>query len=180
MAGHKCIAERSTGIMFGRNQARELVAARDDLNALARRVQLLEDIEAIRALHSKYHDYVDIGWDGKLVNPQGLREVFTEDIFFRWSAGEPEESPGHRGVENVITMLEESTTVWEMAMHSLLNEQIFVIGDTASCTRNDWVATRAADGRNIWFLKGFSNYTRTRDGWRIQTVALRFAGKMFP
>jgi hypothetical protein len=156
--------------------------------SLALRVRTLEDIEAIRALHARYHDYVDKGSGGKVLNSVGLREVFTDDVFFYWGAERDVLTQdqleagmiGHRGLENVIAMLEASTSVWEMAVHSMLNEEITVAGDTALGTRSDWVATRTTDGPNLWFLKGSSTYIRTPQGWRIQRVELHYAGKLLP
>ncbi len=161
---------------------------RAESESLALRVRTLEDIEAIRALHARYHDYVDKGSDGKVVNSVGLREVFTEDVFFYWGAERDfltqdqleAGTIGYRGLEDVISMLEASTSVWKMAVHSMLNEEITVTGDTALGTRSDWVATRTADGPNLWFLKGASTYIRTPQGWRIQRVELHYAGKLLP
>ena len=177
-----------TSVMTIEQLQRQVEGLRAQHDAMALRVRTLEDIEAIRALHARYHDYVDVGPGGKVVDPAGLRSVFTEDVFFYWGAEREaltEEqaqaaTTGHRGLENVIAMLESSTAVWELAVHSMLNEEIEVSGDTALGTRTDWVATRSASNPNLWFLKGSSSYVRTPLGWRIRAVELHYAGRLLP
>lgn len=167
---------------------RQIEELRAQSESLALRVRTLEDIEAIRALHARYHDYVDIGRDGKVVNSAALREIFADDVFFYWGSEREGLTKdqieagaiGHHGLENVIAMLEDSTSVWEMAVHTMLNEEIIVEGDTALGTRWDWVATRTAASPNLWFLKGSSTYIRTPQGWRIQRVELHYDGKLLP
>ncbi|MEO8695951.1 MAG: nuclear transport factor 2 family protein [Acidimicrobiales bacterium] len=147
------------------------------------RLRRLEDIEEIRCLHAAYLDYVDKGWDGKEPSPAGLREVLADDVEFSSTKALTEEqrengTTMYRGVDAVISMLEQATDEFQFVMHSMQNSVIKVDGDSAAGTMLIWVGAKQQDVMNQWYLRAFSKYVRTAGGWRIKEVILNFAATL--
>jgi hypothetical protein len=134
------------------------------------RVQRLEDIEAIKKLTATYGLYVNKGWNGEVVNFDKLPEVFTADA--RWQADAM--SADVTGIDNIIELLSSATSPGDLAMHSFTNPIIDIDGDTATGNWLLWVAGTDGDDGTEVFQSEDLTYTRTPDGWRIQSLNLRF------
>src|SRR5262249_38524632 len=66
-----------------------------NLEELAQRVQVLEDIEAIKKLKARYTGYCDNGYD-----PDGIASLFTEDAV--WDGGVFGGCEGREGIRKVF------------------------------------------------------------------------------
>src|ERR1700732_472939 len=101
--------------------------ARDDrfdlarLERLERRLQAVEDAEAIRNLKARYAALCDAQYDA-----DGIAMLFTEDALW--------ESPGlgrFEGREAIRDFFRGASGIFSFAIHYSLNGQIEVDGDTA-------------------------------------------------
>jgi hypothetical protein len=145
--------------------------------SLEDRLQVLEDIEAIRSLHNTYLGCINKGWNGHDFDPDGLRNVFADDIV--WgpdSAGS--DGGASRGVDAVIQLIGGMSAAFDFVMHGIQNINIDVDGDAARGTQMMWVATRQAGRRDVMYVSVSRGYVRTADGWRISNLDLQVAGTL--
>ena len=94
----------------------------DRLEALERRLQALEDAEAIRNLKARYAALCDDNY-----NPDGIAALFTEDALW--------ESPTlgtFRGRDAIREFFRGARGIFSFAIHYSLNSHITVTGDTAA------------------------------------------------
>jgi uncharacterized protein (TIGR02246 family) len=111
------------------------------LERLERRLQALEDAEAIRNLKARYAALCDQQYDA-----DGIAALFTEDALW--------DSPGlgrFEGREAIRSFFHGASAIFSFAIHYSLNGQIKVEGDTA---RARWYlfmpCTVAAGNRAMW------------------------------
>ncbi len=111
------------------------------LAQIERRLQALEDVNAIRNLKAKYAALCDDNY-----NPDGLAALFAEDAV--WDG----ESFGRfEGRDAIREFFRGASQIFSLAIHYSLNSQIEVSGDTAQA---QWYlfmpCTLAADNRALW------------------------------
>src|SRR5688500_16420180 len=111
------------------------------LERIERRLQVLEDAEAIRNLKARYAALCDKQYDS-----DGIAMLFTEDALW--------ESPGLgrvEGREAIRNFFREASGIFTFAIHYSLNGHIEVEGDTA---RARWYlfmpCTVAAGNQAMW------------------------------
>lgn len=142
-----------------------------ELEALKRRVQVLEDIEAIRQTKYDYFHHLDL----KRWNQLG--DCFTNDIFAEY--GRPDWRV--EGRQNLVDWLRANEGGDNYAVsHSSHNPQIRIVGEreaTGFFKLHDWVIIEPSIT-----LKGWGHYDDTfvkdDDGrWRISRLMLDYAYK---
>lgn len=131
------------------------------LERLERRLQALEDAEAIRNLKARYAALCDQQYDA-----DGIAALFTEDA--RW------DSPGlgrFEGREAIRNFFRGAPAIFSFAIHYSLNGQIEVDCDTA---RARWYlfmpCTVAAGNRAMWRASiDHETYARVNGTWMFST-----------
>jgi ketosteroid isomerase-like protein len=138
--------------------------------SLEERVRRLEDIEAIKDVTARYAAAVNKGWDGETVDVSAMPSILAQDV--RWESEDTGVSAV--GLDAIMAGLPESTAMVDLSMHSFLNPVIEVGGDQAA---GRWLLSIAsivdADPRAV-YMSSDMTYTRTADGWRIQSVRMHF------
>jgi uncharacterized protein (TIGR02246 family) len=111
------------------------------LERMERRLQALEDAEAIRNLKSRYAALCDDNYDA-----DGIAALFAEDA--TW------ESPGlgrFEGRDAIRRFFQGAAGIFSFAIHYSLNGQIHVDGDTARAQWYLFMPCTMADGnRAMW------------------------------
>jgi putative polyketide hydroxylase len=137
------------------------------VTSLPHRVRRMEDIEAITDLTARYADAVN-QWDGKDLNPEAIPHIFAADAIF--------ETPGSaatHGASAIAAELPQATVGVTFAMHTFLSPVITIDGDSATGAWLMWVASIMDGEPGAAYLSADVSYTRTRAGWRIQTVRIQ-------
>jgi len=93
-----------------------------DINELAKRVQKLEDIEAIKQLKAEYADACD-----DLYNPKRMRDLFTKDAV--WD-GEKEGFGKYVGIDEVCNFFDGAKNSLLFGVHFFLQPRIKILSDT--------------------------------------------------
>jgi len=137
------------------------------LEELARRIQVLEDIEAIKKLKARYCAYCDNHYDA-----DGLASLFTEDAI--WDGGE--RLGRCAGREAIRAFFQGSPQRLPFAIHHVTNPFIEVHGDTAT---GRWYlfqpCTRAEGNRAVWLAARYEeDYVRQGGEWKFRQM------KIFP
>lgn len=140
----------------------------DRLQALEKRVQELEDLEAIRTLKAAYLNACD------LKQPEAVRACFAE--------GEVLIDYGHIGVyhdrDSFVKVFEElGCHPHVLDMHHGANPQIEITG--AHSARGNWALHYLNIDANTHALMNLSTlyddeYRRTPEGWRIVSTKAKF------
>ena len=130
------------------------------LAQLERRVQALEDVNAIRNLKSRYAAYCDDNY-----NPEGLAALFTEDAVW--------ESQGlgrYEGRDAIRDFFRGASQLFTFAIHYSLNGQIEVNGDTAKAQWYLFMPCTLGDGNRAMWRAGIDReeYVRIGDEWRFK------------
>jgi ketosteroid isomerase-like protein len=150
------------------NQARERIEM--SKISLEERIQRLEDIEAIKDLTARYASAVNKGWNGREIDVEAMPSIYAEDA--RWDSDFM--GVHAQGLEVIMAGLPESTAMVEFSMHSFLNPTITIDGDGATGNWLMWIASKVDDDPRAVYLSADLTYTRTVEGWRIQSVNMQF------
>ena len=133
-----------------------------DLNELARKIQWLEDLEAIKALKYQYCAYCDDHY-----NPDGIAGLFVEDAV--WDGGDFGRQVGREAIRRFFRG---APKVLSLAAHQVMNPLIKVAGDHAT---GEWkllqpCTLEGPDGpRAMWLAATYHDaYVRTPSGWKFQ------------
>jgi 3-phenylpropionate/cinnamic acid dioxygenase small subunit len=137
-----------------------------DLQALEKRIKLLEDKDAIKTLLNRYCNTADDReWEA-------FGKCFTEDGvlgFENWG-----EVVGPAKISDISSNAENR---FEGLQHSMTNMQVDVDGDEATCRCYLWfAATKDRKKPNEYYAFGGHykfNFRRTPDGWRISRMQLK-------
>lgn len=131
------------------------------LEALAARLQALEDREAIRELIASYGPLADTG------AADALSQLWTEDG--RYAVGGMTEAKGRAAIAALIDGTVHRNLMADGCAHTLGPVTILLDGDTATA-RGHSVVFRA-DGKGGWTAHRVSanrwHLARTPDGWRV-------------
>lgn len=141
-------------------------------NSLEKRIQRLEDIESIKKLQFSYGHAVDQGWNGKEFHD--VSSFFTEDATFECAAF----NLHAKGNKAISTTLKQGS-VYKIAQHSFMNPIIDIDGDKATGKWLLWVGVNGGEA-NIVFESEDIQYTRTSQGWKIQSIELYVAHTLKP
>jgi len=93
-----------------------------DVEELVRRVQTLEDIEAVKKLKARYCAYCDAGYDA-----DGIASLFTADGV--WDGGP---FGKYEGQEAIRTFFRGASKIFPFALHYVMNPLIEVQGQSAT------------------------------------------------
>ena len=133
------------------------------LEDLERRVQVMEDIEAVKQVTFRYLNFCDDNY-----NPDGIASCFSED-------GVREDNNGrHEGREAVRALFARSSERTTFAVHMGLNPIITVNGDEAHGSWYTFLAmTVKRDGEDqaMWRAGRYENdYVRVNGQWLIKLM----------
>jgi SnoaL-like domain len=135
--------------------------------SLEDRIRRLEDIEAIKNLMARYAFHVNKGWDGKVVDVEQMPSIYAQDV--RW---ESNMGAGGAGLDKLMGSLKQDTEILDFSMHSLINPIVEVDGDNGTGNWLMWMAVKREGGPRLVFSSIDLTYTRTSEGWRIQSARL--------
>jgi len=129
------------------------------LEHIERRLQSLEDAEAIRNLKSRYAALCDDNY-----NADGIAALFTEDA--TW------DSPGlgrFEGRDAIRGFFQGAAAIFSFAIHYSLNGQIYVDGNTARAQWYLFMPCSVADGnRAMWRASiDHERYRRVGESWLL-------------
>lgn len=139
--------------------------------SLEERIQKLEDIEAIKRLQSVYGDFVNAGWNNKVVNFEKLKDIFTTDAIWKCTAMNIDV----KGIEQIIDMLKLATKDYDLGMHSFTNPIINIDGLNADAEWLLWVGVRVQDTNNLVYQSENVEYIKIDNKWFINKIDLHFA-----
>jgi len=127
------------------------------LAELERRLQALEDAEAIRNLKARYAALCDAQYDA-----DGIAALFTEDAVW--------ESPAlgrFDGREAIRGFFRGASGIFSFAIHYSLNGQIHVNGDTAQAQWYLFMPCTVAEGNRAMWRAGIDHerYVRVNGAW---------------
>lgn len=134
--------------------------------ALERRLQALEDINAITALKAAYCDAMDGGWDRPAHDADRAIALFLDDG--SWSAPGIGEAVGRTAMYDLF----KTFASFPFAFHCVANPSITVDGDEAKGSWHVLVPIKfGAEGAH--WIGGIYNdrFARTATGWKIRSVA---------
>jgi hypothetical protein len=143
-----------------------------NLEELAHKVQLLEDLEAIKRLKHQYCAHCDDKY-----NPDGIADLFIEEAV--WDGGAFGKCVGREAIREFFRG---APKVLSLAAHQVMNPIIDVAGDRATgewkllqpCTQETKPGPRA-----MWLAATYHDeYVRTASGWKFKSLrvdALFFA-----
>jgi ketosteroid isomerase-like protein len=136
-----------------------------DIQELARRVAVLEEIEAIRKLKANYAALCDTGYD-----PDQLTALFTEDAV--WDGGK--EWGRYEGRAALWDFFKGASTMLPFALHYMTNPLIEVDGDTATGTWHLFqTTTYAATGDAIFGgARYYEDYVKQDGAWKFRHVRM--------
>ena len=126
---------------------------------LARRLQVLEDIEAIKKLKTRYCAYCDNHYDA-----DGIAALFTEDAV--WDGG----SFGkYKGREAIRTFFRGAPQLLTFAIHQVMNPIIEVQGEMA---KGQWYlfqpCTVAEGNQAVWLAARYEEeYVKVGGEWQF-------------
>ncbi len=137
-----------------------------DINELAKRVQALEDIEAIKQLKAEYADACD-----DMYNPARMRDLFTEDAV--WD-GEKEGFGKHEGLDAVCDFFAAAKDSLLFGVHWFLQPRIKMLSETeAEGTWYLWQTSTMASGKDIFLAgKEYDKYRKENGVWKMSHMVL--------
>lgn len=135
-------------------------------NDLEKRVQALEDIEAIKQLKAEYADACD-----DMYNPERMKDLFTHDAV--WD-GEKEGFGRHEGLDAVCKFMGEVKNGLTFGVHWFLQPRITMISETeAKGTWYLWQTSTMANGKDILLAgKEYDTYRKENGTWKMSSMIL--------
>ena len=136
-----------------------------DLDRISARLQILEDIEAIKQLKARYCAFCDDDYD-----PDGIASLFTENG--TWDGGTTfGRCEGRDGIKRHFTGATKRVSI---ARHQVMNPIIEVDGDSAT---GQWYlfqpCTDAPSNTALWLAATYHDTYRRADGnWLFETVEI--------
>jgi len=132
---------------------------------LERRVQVLEDIEAIKKLKALYARACDANYD-----PDMMMEVFTEDAL--WDGGE--DFGVYRGRKAIYDHFKETSDMLTFALHYFVAPDITVEGNKAHARWYLWQTATLKGNKAVW-LAAFEDdkYEKIDGRWWQSEMKLR-------
>ena len=132
------------------------------LEDLEKRIQILEDIEAIKRLKSRYSQVVD------KFRPGGVEELVTEDVVFDF--GPLGEIKGRKAIADFFQKYPE---IRPFSIHYFSQPEITVDGDVAYGRWYMWCPCTSGEGDALW-SSGYQDdkYERVKGEWLIAGVKL--------
>lgn len=134
------------------------------------RIQVLEDLEAIKDLLRKYAFYADQNEQKGKQNVEALAQLFTEDGIW--------EMPGvahAEGKEELLVFFQSLSDGNEVLTHYIMPPLIKLEGDKAN-TLSNLLAYSISKGTDIP-ISGHSfydiDYVRTKNGWRMNHLKIK-------
>jgi len=137
-----------------------------DINELAKRVQALEDIEAIKQLKAEYADACD-----DMYNPERMKDLFTEDAV--WD-GEKEGFGKHEGLDAICAFMTAAKDSLLFGVHWFLQPRIKIISETeAEGVFYLWQTSTMANGKDIFLAgKEYDKYRKENGVWKMSFMEL--------
>lgn len=131
---------------------------------LQRRIQRLEDLEAIRFLKFRYASYCDDGYDAERLAP-----LFTEDAV--WDGGMLGRFVGREAIRKFFL---QCSKVVPFAIHQVTNPAIEIDGDRATGRWYLWEPIIFASGnRGMWMAARYDDRYRREGGvWLFEHVKI--------
>ena len=134
------------------------------MQEIEKRVQTLEDIEAIKRLKARYGQACDDNY-----NPEKIARLFTEDGI--WDGGEGWGI--YRGREKIKEYFTQLTKVVGFAVHYFVMPDITVESDKAYGRWYLWMPATLTDGRAIWIAAVEDDqYARVNGKWLTSYMKL--------
>jgi ketosteroid isomerase-like protein len=133
-----------------------------NLEDLARRIQVLEDTEAIKKLKAKYCTYCDNHYDA-----DGIASLFAEDAV--WDGGN---FGKHEGREAIRAFFRGASQIFPFALHQVMNPTIEVQEERAT---GSWYllqpATLADGNRAVWLAARYEEeYVKLGGEWKFKRL----------
>ena len=131
---------------------------------LERRIQRLEDLEALRALKHRYCTYCDDGYDAERLAP-----LFTDDAV--WDGGVLGRFVGREAIRGFFV---QCSKLVPFAIHQVTNPILEIEGDRASGAWYLWEPIVFASGnRGLWMAARYDDRYRRENGiWRFESVKI--------
>lgn len=137
---------------------------------LEKRIERLEDVEAIKNALTKYAFYADQNKEKGKQNIEELTRLFTDDGIW--------EMPGivyAKGIEELRKFFQSLSDGHEVLVHYIAPPLIEIKGDTANTLSNLLVITiskgtnNQVTGHNFYDI----DYVKTKDGWKMTHLKLK-------
>ena len=134
------------------------------LEELEKRVQVLEDIEAIKKLKARYAQAADDNY-----NPEKLSSMFTEDGV--WDGGK--ELGVYKGRKEIYDFFKQTSDSIIFAVHYFMAPDITVEGDKAYCRWYMWLPATLKGNKAVW-IAGLEDdkYEKIRGQWLMKEMKL--------
>ncbi|MGB3483409.1 MAG: FAD-dependent monooxygenase [Mycobacterium sp.] len=159
------IAWRSVTAPTSREAA--LTTALSTAAVLSPRPSHWDDHAALVDLTSRYANAINRGWGGKTIHPEDIAHIFAPDGTFTHPG-----TPPTVGAAAIAAGLEQATAAVPFAMHAFLNPILDIDGDRATGQWLMWVAADGNEDPRAAYLGADITYTRTPEGWRIQSIII--------
>lgn len=133
---------------------------------LARRIQVLEDIEAIKQLKAEYADACD-----DMYNPRRMRDLFTKDAV--WD-GEKEGFGKYVGLDEVCGFFAAAKDSLKFGVHFFLQPRIKIKSKTeAEGVFYLWQTSTMVSGKDIFLAgKEYDTYRKENGKWKMSKMIL--------
>lgn len=127
------------------------------LDRMERRLQALEDAEAIRNLKAEYAAHCDNNYDADAIAAQFTPDAVWESPTLGW----------YEGREAIRGFFKGAAGIFSFAIHYSLNGQIHVDGDTARAQWYLFMPCTVADGNEARWRAGIDHerYVRVNGVW---------------
>lgn len=138
-----------------------------DQTELAKNIQYLLDLEALKQLKYQYCAHCDDNY-----NAEGIAALFTEDAI--WDGGDIGKLNGRMAIRDFFAA---SSEVVPFAIHSVSNPRIEIIGDKANCRWYLWqpmVFNEDNQAKAYWFAAEYEDQcVRQNNQWLFKHVTAR-------